>query len=167
MNTLEIAKRLMAAEEQRVIRERISAMQTADPSLTFASAWDRLKSASPELFDRVDGAQSAPSLPGNGGTPVDDSEAIRQRKILGLVEKVLQTRPGITFKTAHLTVQHQNPELFPEMENLGVKEKNMARQEKIKAAVEELRLRMPHLNFAAAWHKLQREKPELFEFESA
>jgi hypothetical protein len=53
------------------------------------------------------------------------------------------------------------------MENMDVKEKNMARQEKIKAAVEELRLRKPYLNFAAAWHKLQKEKPELFDFESA
>jgi hypothetical protein len=153
------------------IREAVREAREVNPKLTFQQAWEQVRAKEPNLF--AEGATSQVLIPAASdsdafvGTPVDDPEQVRQRKIQGLVEEFLSDHPGITFKTAYLSVQHENPKLFPEMESLDVKEKNMAAQEKIKAAVEELRARKPHLNFAAAWHALQREKPELFDFESA
>jgi hypothetical protein len=99
--------------------------------------------------------------------PAAVAEKARQAKIQALTQQFLSTHPGVSYKTARLSVLHENPQLMDEhTATLDTREVNMVKQEKLKAAIDKVRKQNPSYSFDMAWNKLRREQPSLFDWES-
>jgi ATPase subunit of ABC transporter with duplicated ATPase domains len=101
---------------------------------------------------------------GSAQTPPPTPEQVRARRIEELTQEFLSDHPGVTFKTAYLAVQHEHPDLFPEMAVQDTVIENAGREAKLKDESTKLRQAQGHPSFAQAWALLQRTRPELFDW---
>ena len=116
-------------------------------------------------------AAASPTV-GSGRLPIESPAAVdpaiaRNKRIVDFVGDWVDLHPGTTFRTAYMNVKLQNPDLFPGMDNLDVREANALVQQKLLAAIDQLRRKKPHLTFNTAWARLQAEQPSLFNFQEA
>jgi hypothetical protein len=143
--TLDGAKQLVEAENQKAIQEKIAAIQAAKPEIDFSRAWELVKSQSPELFSTVEADTGS-------------------QRILDESQKLMDALPGLDRKNAIELLRHQKPELFDCTPAELEEEANLkTAQQKIRDTIAKLRVAEPHLSFAMAWHRLQSTNPELFE----
>jgi hypothetical protein len=125
------------------------------------------------IGDLVEASATSPSPTLGSGSPLrqssdvgkDPGDIAREKQINDLVAKQLEQTPGITFRTAYMTIMQQRPDLFPAQQNMDVREKNALVQQTLMDEIKKLRAKNPHLTFVTAWDKLARERPSLFSFQ--
>jgi hypothetical protein len=148
---IERYQRMIDAETQEMIKDRVAEIQAKNPSLSFVEAYNQLAMDRPGLFK----------------DSRDVTEIDRDQRISDACFELMAKNPGMTFSTACSLLAMTRPDLFlgfkgPAMEK---EEKVREQQAQIQAEIDKMREKEPHLTYPLAFNRLMKEKPELFKFE--